>query len=532
VRDEHCEVVDLGSRNGTLVNGEPVVGPRRLNSGDVVGVGDATLVFHGPAHAPVLPLLLEPDQLRKRLEQEIERATRYERPVALAVLTVTQAGRLAGASAAAHLGPIDVAGISAEGNLLVVMPELRPDEAEEAAARLAATLTRHGLGVRGGLASCPADGCDADTLLAIARSAAASADSGTVATSRAATTRLSLGERSIVVADPAMVRLFELIRRLAASNLPVLISGETGAGKENAAVAIHHWSARAAGPFVAINCAALPETLAESELFGHEKGAFSGAASAKPGRIESADGGTLFLDEVGELPLPIQAKLLRALDAQRITRLGAVRDRTIDVRIVAATNRNLDEQVRSGGFRQDLFFRLGAATVVLPPLRDRPREIALLARTFLAEACAREGRVEPELSAAAMRQLIVYPWPGNVRELKNAVEYLAATVIEDVIEVWHLPERIVGDSTPAAVPGAPPSAASAPPTEPSVFAGPLPRTTFRPIGEELRALERRRMEEALAASSGNQTRAAALLSMPLRSFVQRLKQYGISPRSR
>jgi len=529
LRDGRAEVKDLGSRNGTEVNGEPLSAPRALSTGDAVAVGEATLIFHSERRrASPGAALLGADALRKRLEQEVERGTRYERPLALLSLSVTPVERLAAFRVPAYLRAIDVAGLGDDGHLLVILPELRPDQGEAEAARFLQTLTRNGFSARGGMACCPDDGCDAETLLAVARAAATSAPAGRVATAKSGATRLELGDRVVVLADPAMVRLYQLIRRLAQSALPVLISGETGSGKENAAFAIHHFSARAQGPFVAINCAALPETLAESELFGHEKGAFTGAAAAKAGRLESAEGGTVFLDEVGELPLVVQAKLLRALDERRITRLGAVRDKPIDVRIVAATNRELEKEVRAGGFRQDLFFRLGAATVVLPPLRDRPREIGLLSRTFLAAVCAREGRPEPELSAAALRQLSSYRWPGNVRELKNAMEYVAATTFDDVIEPWHLPERIAPEAPVETTPALP---AFVPPSGPATAVGPPSRQTFRPIAEEVRALERRRMEEALSASSGNQTRAAALLSMPLRTFVLKLKQFGIGPRA-
>jgi two-component system, NtrC family, response regulator AtoC len=318
--------------------------------------------------------------------------------------------------------------------------------------------------------------------------------------------RIVMGERCVLAADPAMVRAFELLRRLATSDLAVLISGETGAGKENAAYAVHHHSGRAGRPFVALNCAALPEQLVEGELFGYEKGAFSGAVAAKVGLLESADGGTVFLDEIGELPLGAQAKLLRVLETLRVTRLGAVRDRPIDVRIVAATNRDLDRAVAAGQFRRDLYFRLSAAVVALPPLRDRPREVPILARAFLADACAKAGRRSMAIAPCAMLRLVAYGWPGNVRELKNCMDYAAVAVADDTLAEHHLPEKI-------AAPTPPPPAAIA--------------RRFRPIGEELRELERNRMIEALATADHVQTRAARLLDMPLRTFVWKLKHYGI-----
>ncbi len=341
-------------------------------------------------------------------------------------------------------------------------------------------------------------------------------------------TELTLGERTVVVADPAMKRLYELIRRLAASELPVLILGETGAGKENAAFAVHHWSRRTDKPFVALNCATIGETLAESALFGHEKGAFTGANSAKEGLLETADGGTVFLDEVGELPLAAQAKLLRALETRRILRVGGTREREIDIRIVAATHRHLEREVAAGRFRQDLFFRLGVATVVLPPLRDRPSEVGVLARRFLDRACAATGREPLSLAPATMEALGRHDWPGNVRELKNTLEYVAATVEGALVEPKHLPERILAAlrSPAASIPGAPtPPLTPTPAEAPSLAAAPGRRGAS--ISEEMRALERERMVEALRATGGVKVRAAERIGMPMRTFALKCKRYGL-----
>jgi DNA-binding NtrC family response regulator len=381
---------------------------------------------------------------------------------------------------------------------------------------------------RAGVATCPGDGCDVDTLLSAARSAAESAPAGTARVAAEAATRLSLEGRSILVADPAMVRLFDLIQRLAKSELPILVTGETGAGKENAAFAVHYFSPRRSRPFVALNCAALQDTLMESELFGYERGAFSGATHSKPGLLESAAGGTVFLDEVGELSASAQSKLLRALEVKKITRLGDVREREIDIRIVAATNRNLVEEVEQKRFRQDLFFRLTAATVVLPPLRDRPREIALLSQTFLGRACERAGRAPMIITASAMQKLCSYKWPGNVRELRNAMDYVAAAVPEPLLEVWHLPESISGKRTPRREPPstAPASTISDAPVQ--ALADTIEtQITFRPLADEIRELERQRIKEALKAAGGVRKHAAELIGMPLRTFVLRLKQHGL-----
>jgi len=317
-----------------------------------------------------------------------------------------------------------------------------------------------------------------------------------------------------MIADPAMTRVFALLERLAASQIPVLVTGETGVGKENAAYAVHHWSKRT-GAFVAVNCAAIgPESLVDSELFGHDKGAFTGAVAAKAGLFESAVGGTVLLDEVGELPLAIQAKLLRALETKRIVRLGETKERPIDVRLVAATNRSLDDEVKAGRFRQDLYFRLGGATVILPPLRDRRCEIAMLARAFLDDACGRANRGAMTVTPEAMQVLLTYGWPGNVRELKNTMEYVTAAAPDERVEPYDLPERLGGATpTPTPVVEVVPVRNDAAPS------------TFRPIAEELRELERKRMAEALAAAGGVKTRAAQLIEMPIRTFTLKLKQY-------
>jgi DNA-binding NtrC family response regulator/pSer/pThr/pTyr-binding forkhead associated (FHA) protein len=522
VGDGEIRVADLESHNGTRVNGERVTGTRVLSSGDVVSIGEAALVLHRRARAAPSASVADPARLQARLEEEVERALSYDRPLALAAVATSplrpEPAAVARATAAV-LRRIDVAAFADDGQLLVLLPELAEDAALERIQDLLEAIEAAAPGSRAGVAVCPADGCDADALVEAARAAAAAAKPDQVLPAARAVTELTFGERAILVADPAMLRIFDLLRRLAASDLPVLVTGETGAGKENAAFAVHAWSPRREAAFVTLNCAALPENLVESELFGYEKGAFSGAVGPKPGLLETAHGGTAFLDEVGELAPGTQAKLLRALEAKRITRLGGVREREIDIRIVAATNRDLEADVRDGRFRQDLFFRLGAASVVLPPLRERPREVALLARSFLAAACTRAGRPPMRLSGRTMRVIGRYGWPGNVRELKNAVEYVAATALGDVAEPHHLPERL-RPAGPAASPEPPPEAAPDAPR------------TFRPVAEELRDLEATRMLEALEAAGGVRKRAAELLGMPLRTFAFKFRQYGLAARLR
>src|SRR6478752_530385 len=225
-----------------------------------------------------------------------------------------------------------------------------------------------------------------------------------------------------------MRRLFALAGRVAASDVTVLIEGETGTGKDALAEAIHQASPRTAGPLIVVDCGAIPPNLFESELFGHERGAFTGADRARAGAFEEADGGTLFLDEIGELPLPLQPKLLRVLEARELRRIGAAQPRKIDVRVIAATNRDLREEVNRGTFRQDLYFRLEVMRLRVPPLRERPDDIPVLVEHF--RSLAKPGAAAPPFSEETMRSFVAHPWPGNVRELRNAVERL--TVLDDV----------------------------------------------------------------------------------------------------
>jgi two-component system response regulator AtoC len=351
------------------------------------------------------------------------------------------------------------------------------------------------------------------TLVADQGDAAAGAGAGAETAVDDGEKRIDLGDRAVVVADPAMRHVYTQLERLAPSELSVLILGETGTGKELAAAAVRFWSRRRDKPLVAINCAALPDTLAESELFGYERGAFSGAAAAKPGLLESAPGGTVFLDEVGDLSLAVQAKLLRVLEARRLTRLGSVTERPIDVRIVAATHRDLAAEVRAGRFREDLFYRLSVGVVRLPPLRARPRELPLLARRFLDEATTAQGRAPLSLGESAVARLRAHPFPGNVRELKNLMDYVAATVIEPVVGPEHLEPRLgsPGDD-PAPGAGSPAAGAGAP---------------FRPLGEANRDFERQSIAAALAATGGNKTAAAKLLGVPLRTLMDKIKRHGL-----
>jgi Nif-specific regulatory protein len=295
----------------------------------------------------------------------------------------------------------------------------------------------------------------------------------------------------------AMQRVLQRVERLARSDATVLLAGESGTGKELVARALHAGSARASGPFVAVNCAALSETLLESELFGHEKGAFTGAIAQKKGRVELAHRGTLFLDEVGELALPLQAKLLRVLQEREVERVGGTRPIRVDVRVVAASHRDLAAAVAAGGFREDLYYRLDVVTVRLPPLRERRADVPLLARWFLAELAAACKRPVHAISPAARRLLLAHSWPGNVRELRNAIEHAVVLGDGDTLLAEDLPES-VREAAPAATPDA---------------AGGADGEREGAFHAELRARKKELIAAALAESAGNVTAAARQLGL-------------------
>lgn len=299
-----------------------------------------------------------------------------------------------------------------------------------------------------------------------------------------------------------MHQVYNLVEMVASSDVTVLLVGESGTGKELVARAIHHKSPRANGPFVTVNCGALPENLLESELFGYEKGAFTGAVGTKMGRFELADGGTLFLDEVGELSLKSQVDFLRVLETKEFRRLGGTKLVKVDTRIIAATNRNLAEAVKQGEFREDLYYRLNVVPIRLPPLRDRRDDIPLLIESFLREFSTQHQREPKEVSREAMRLLRGYSWPGNIRQLRNVIERLVITVPERIIHPPHLPEEIQATQD-------------------------NPRTMLITLGTSLQEIEREVIRRTLAEVTNHRERAARLLGISLRTLQYKIKEYGI-----
>jgi transcriptional regulator with PAS, ATPase and Fis domain len=310
---------------------------------------------------------------------------------------------------------------------------------------------------------------------------------------------------SAVVVDERARKVYALAARIAASNISALILGETGVGKDVLALAIHKASGRADKPFVRIHCAALPESLMESELFGHVRGAFTGANAQKTGLIESANGGTVFLDELGELPLTTQVKLLNVLETGEVQKVGATRPTKVDVRFIAATNRDLPQEIQAGRFRRDLFFRINAVSLLLPPLRERPADIEPLARHFLRRFCESSNLEVPELSRELLMHMQAYTWPGNVRELKNTMER-APLLATDGSPLT--PAHLSLDELP------PDSSSDFLDDNTDVF---TPESA--PAGPEATKKDRSRVIEALEACGGNQTRAARVLGISRRTLI-------------
>ena len=338
-----------------------------------------------------------------------------------------------------------------------------------------------------------------------------------------------LGERRgaprIIGEDPQLRVVSQQLHRAADTDATVLLQGESGTGKELFARTLHVLSRRADGPFVAINCAAIPETLLETELFGHEKGAFTGAATRKPGRFEMAHRGTLFLDEIGDLPLSLQAKILRALEEKRFERVGGNSSLHVDTRVVAATNRDLKAGVASRQFREDLFFRLSVFPITIPPLRARPGDIPILTRHFVEKFC-RDMTKRLQVSSGALDELCAYSWPGNVRELQNCIERAVILCDGDTIQPRHLNLSFrSGNGTRG---GGPPS--DSPPSDPSDpwtsidLSGNMGDVLRRIIAE----VERRKVERALKDAGGNRERAAEALQISYKALLQKQREYGIS----
>ena len=508
--DPAPHVVDPGSANGTFIGGRRLE-PNRpvdLAVGEMVTLGTTVLVLQRTAAtAPVR--VWSRGAFEARVAEERARA-RADSPGYAVVHVQLASGAVASAQATTRaqmihevaraealertlretLSKTDVVGSFAPGAYQVLL--VRTDA--DSAARTAASLDR----------ALRAAGFEPDVELQPQASVDEPSPRPPTDLPRAGPT----GEQAIATDDAT-------VGRIAASAINVLILGETGVGKEVMARRLHERSPRADAPLLCLNCAALTESLLESELFGFEKGAFTGASQSKPGLLESAQGGTVFLDEIGEMPMTLQAKLLRVLEQREVLRVGALKPRAIDVRFLAATNRDLEAEIVAGRFRRDLYFRLDTISVTVPPLRERVHEIEPLARAFVAEACAQSRQVAvPEIAPAALALLTRYGWPGNIRELRNVMERAVVLCVGSVIEIEHLPaDKMAPVVKLGQAPGGRAVEALA--------------ALYDPDPEQ----ERARILEALTECRGNQTQAAARLGISRRTLVTKLGQHGL-PRPR
>jgi two-component system, NtrC family, response regulator AtoC len=555
---EVITIEDLESANGTRVGGvaiEPRV-PIPVRQGELIELGDASILLQRRPTGVSPRRLWSHGYFEGRLEDECARAEGGA-AFSLAFLHCDARPPLEAIHGvlADVLRPIDVAGEYGAGEYEVLLVGTPAEAAEERAAALVERLGRHGVSARAGVACFPRDGRTPDELLA---RASGKARPGSTAT-----------PSGFVVEDPAMIQLRRVIDRVAGGMLSVLLLGETGVGKEVLAQEVHRRSPRRGRPFVGLNCAAVTETLLESELFGHEKGAFTGAIAAKPGLLETASGGTVFLDEIGEVSLAIQAKLLRVLEERKVMRVGGLKTIPIDVRFVAATNRDLEQEIARGKFREDLYYRLAGITLAIPPLRERAGEIAPLAHSFMAAVSAQSER-KPQLTREALEVLEAYSWPGNIRELRNVIERAVLLSGYGTIRPEHLPmdkmratyaayrspvppagpasasasasgapalasgAPVPTSGAPAAAAAASPAGAGSPATAPAT--APPGGGVEAPPLRSLEALypgdaERDRIIATLERCRGNQTKAAKALGMSRRTLIYRLERYGL-PRPR
>ncbi len=485
-------VADLDSTNGTKLNGA-LVKKAVMSPGDEVTLGAVTVSLHvlGPV-AAVAHGIATHDQFLTSLDDEVERAKTFGRTCAVLMLRHPGEPKMFAAALREELRSIDRVALYGDRTFEVLLAEGTAEDAQ----RLVQKLAMERLQV--GIATYPRDGTSAEALLEASRDAMHS----TRAAPRPAPAS------SLVAVSPAMKEIFATIDRVAGSMIPVLIRGETGVGKEVLARAIHEKSPRAKNRLVSINCGAIAQTLVESVLFGHERGAFTGAVASTRGVFEEADGSTVLLDEVGELSPAAQAALLRVLETKEVRRVGGSRDFTVDVRVVAATHRDLDAMVKAGTFREDLMYRLNAMTLEVPPLRERPEELGPLTDRFVALANAANGRSVKGVAPEAARLLLRYPWPGNIRELRNAIEHAVVVAQEAFIQPADLPRRVrelsatvlqADEATPAS-----------------------------DLRDNVQRYERQVILEALRAASGNRTEAARALSIPVRTLSHKIKQHGIS----
>lgn len=538
----NAEVVveDLGSTNGTRVGGARVESAA-LKPGEEVVLGSITASAHLVSSAHALagadgaPLGVESHEaFRGALEAEIVRARFFGRKLAVIMVRAVhhEDGSLRRSLPRVRelLRPVDHAALYSADVVEILLPEATDDQAATVAAAIVARREGEPLLVCGA-AGFPDAATSAEKLIEVSREAARAASAAEpVRFAKAEGPRVwtpgedeVLGAGAPVAKSAAMRAVIETALRLARSQIPVLLHGETGTGKEVLARFLHSAGARRARPLICVNCGAIPQGLAESTLFGHERGSFSGASQQQKGVFEAAHGGTVLLDEIGELPPAAQAALLRVTETKRVTRVGSTKELEVDARLIAATHRDLEAMCDAGSFRTDLLYRLNAMTLTIPPLRERREDIAPLVGRFLEQANRANERSIEGVHPDAMELLEGYSWPGNVRELRNAVERAVVIAGGEVIQVRDLPERVRASR------GSPKSAPVALP-EPSLSGESSPSRVLGLTGtfkERMDRVEAEVLVEALRDAGFSQTEAAKRLDMPLRTLQHKIKLHGI-----
>jgi DNA-binding NtrC family response regulator len=519
------EIEDIGSINRTKVRDVGLAHGERVAvlPGEAVTIGSTILMVQETRMAARNRRVWPHTHFEARIEEECVRSNETRTPFAIIRLAVegSQPAGIIADTISPALRTSDMLALFGPSDYEIFLPATSPDLGSAINKDLIGRLRAQSIVARTGMACHPRDGQTPEAL--VARSS-----------ERLRGHEAAAPIAGVIVEDPRMRRVYGLANSAARGAISVLIVGETGVGKDVMANEIHRMSPRAKAPFVTLNCAALSETLLETELFGHEKGAFTGAIDAKAGILETAPGGTVFLDEIGEMPAKLQAKLLRVIETREIQRVGSLKTRAIDVRFVAATNRDLEADIAEGKFRRDLFYRLNGITLHLPPLRERRAEILPLVRSFLARFSKEAGdRSPPDISPDAARLLENYPWPGNVREVRNVVERALLLCEGSEIMPEHLPvESMAANSISFA--------AAAPVVAPAPAAAPAPLEAGRPTapagfptGGALSAAdeEKERILRVLAECAGSQTRAAKILGIARSTLIARLDEYGV-PRPR
>jgi transcriptional regulator with GAF, ATPase, and Fis domain len=536
-------VEDLGSTNGTRV-GRRRVTREVLKPGDEVTLGAVTIAVHvlPGADSPFLDLDGD-DAFRTALDAELARCRFFGRSLALVTVRALDAreGHVRKWSPRVRglLRPVDRIGLYSAHALQILLPEMALD----AARALAEAVVRRADGeprLGAGLAFFPGAAASADALLEQSRRAAlaANADAPVKIAATEGAREIAAGpegeDEALIAKSPSFRAVVELAQRTARSAVPVLLLGETGAGKEVLARLIHEAGPRREKPMICVNCGAIPSQLVESTLFGHERGAFTGAVQQHRGVFEAADGGTVLLDEIGELPAAAQAALLRVLESKRLSRVGATKEIEVEARVIAATHRDIEAMASSGAFRADLYYRLSVMVLEVPPLRRRREDIPLLAARFLRQAAIANGCQVRAIAPEATSLLSRYPWPGNVRELRNVIERAVVIAEGDTITEGLLPERLraaAGIPAPAAAAPEALRQAEAPAPAPPRSAEPAPAAEADSWKGGLRELldrhERSLLIKALREAGGNQAEAAQRLDVPLRTLQHRLKAHGI-----